>query len=161
MGFKINFDSEKVSSGFSIVKEGKYEATILTAEAKQLGGQWAINFDVEIRSDVKQEHQGAKVLYNTIFLTSSNSQYAEDTEKKRNSFLVACGYSGKQDLDLDQVVSEIIGKSVLVYVKHKEDRDGKVWPRVSFVAKSNTSPSQSAAQSDNGPIQVSESELPF
>ena len=67
MGFKINFDEEKVSTGFGLVEEGKYEVTIVTAEAKEWQGQYSIGFDVEIRSDVEQKHQGAKVLYNTLY----------------------------------------------------------------------------------------------
>ncbi len=157
MGFKINFDSQNVQTGFGLIEEGKYEATIVAAEAKEWQGQYSIGFDVEIRSDIEQKHQGAKVLYNTLYLTSSNAQYAEDTEKKRNSFLVACGYTGKQDLDLDAVVRDIIGKSVLVYVKHETDKNNKTWAKVKFVAPSNANP----AKPDTPPIQVGEQDLPF
>ena len=104
MGFKINFDSENVATGYGLVEEGKYEVTIVAAEAKEWQGQYSIGFDVEIRSDIEQKHQGAKILYNTLYLTSAIAEYAEDTEKKRNSFFVACGYTGKMDLDLDEVV---------------------------------------------------------
>lgn len=157
MGFKINFDSEKVSTGFGLVEEGKYEVTIIAAEAKEWQGQYSIGFDVEIRSDIEQKHQGAKILYNTLYLTSSIAEYAEDTEKKRNSFLVACGYTGKQDLDLGQVVRDIIGKSVLAYVKHEKDKNDKTWAKVKFVAPSNANP----AQPDTPPITVGDDDLPF
>lgn len=157
MGFKINFDSANVSTGFGLVEEGKYEVTIVAAEAKEWQGQYSIGFDVEIRSDIEQKHQGAKILYNTLYLTSAIADYAEDTEKKRNSFFVACGYTGKMDLDLDVVVREIIGKSVLAYVKHETDKNGKTWAKVKFVAPSSADP----AQPDGPPIQVGESDLPF
>ena len=157
MGFKINFDSENVSTVFGLVKEGKYEVTIVAAEAKEWQGQYSIGSDVEIRSDIEQEHQGAKILYNTLYLTSANPEYAEDTEKKRNSFFVACGYTGKMDLDLDVVVKEIIGKSVLAYVKHDTDKNGKTWAKVKFVAPSNATP----AQADAPPITVGDQDLPF
>ena len=157
MGFKINFDEENVSQGFGLVEEGKYEVTIVAAEAKEWQGQYSIGFDVEIRSDIEQKHQGAKVLYNALYLTSANAEYKEDTEKKRNSFLKACGYTGKQDLDLEQVVRDIIGKSVLAYVKHETDKNNKTWAKVKFVAPSSANP----AQADTPPIQVGDDELPF
>lgn len=165
MGFKLTFDDSNVSTGFEIVKEGKYEATIIQAELKEFSGQWSIGFDVEIRSDVQQDHQGAKILYNSLYLTSSNAEYAESTEKKRNAFLVACGYTGKKELDMEQVVKEIVGKNVYAYVKHQESKDGKVYPKVTFVAKSKVG-GESAVSEDpfankNGPIEVSEDDLPF
>lgn len=164
MSFKINFDEENVSTGeFQLVAEGKYEASIINAEAKEWQGQYSIGFDVEIRSDVNQKHQGAKVLYNTLYLSSANPKYAENTEKKRNSFLVACGYSGRQSLELDEVVKNIIGKNVLVYIKHVEDKNDKErkYPRVSFVAPSKVSKNEDPFANNNGPIEVSEDDLPF
>lgn len=159
MGFKINFDEENVSKGFELVAEGKYEATIINAKAEVFEGNPNIAFDVEIRSDVTQEHQGAKVLYNTLYLTSSVEEYKENTIKKRNSFLVACGYKGKADLDLDEVVRNIIGKPVLVYIKHKPSKkDPKQnFANVSFVAESKVNP----PVQDVPPIKVGESDLPF
>lgn len=159
MGFKINFDEENVSTGFELVEEGKYEVTIINAKAEEFQGNYNIGFDVEIRSDVDQKYQGAKILYNTIYLTSSNPEYKESTEKKRNSFLVACGYTGKQSLDLDEVVRNIIGKSVYAYVKHVQDKNdpNKKYPRVSFVAESKVNP-----PAPQGPtITVGEEDLPF
>lgn len=156
MGFKISFDEKNVSAGFGLVEEGKYEVTIVAAELKEWNGQYSIGFDVEIRSDVEQKHQGAKVLYNSIYLTSSNPQFAEDTERKRNAFFKACGYSGQQEIDVEQAVSEIIGKSVLAYVKH-DTRDGKTYAKVKFVAPSNVSP----ATQEKRPFEVSEDDIPF
>lgn len=159
MSFKINFDEENVSTGFELVEEGKYEVTIINAKAEQFQGNWNIGFDVEIRSDVTQNHQGAKILYNTLYLTSNNAEYAESTEKKRNSFLVACGYSGKQSLDLDDVVRNIIGKSVYAYVKHVDDKKdaSRKYARVSFVAESKVNPPQPTS----APIEVGSDDLPF
>ncbi|PFP72667.1 porphobilinogen deaminase, partial [Bacillus cereus] len=67
MSFKFKFDEENVSQGFGLVEEGKYEVTIIAAEAKEWQGQYSIGFDVEIRSDIEQKHQGAK--NNTLYLT--------------------------------------------------------------------------------------------
>ncbi|MGG0360365.1 DUF669 domain-containing protein [Bacillus tropicus] len=156
MSFKFKFDEENVSQGFGLVEEGKYEVTIIAAEAKEWQGQYSIGFDVEIRSDIEQKHQGAKILYNTLYLTSSNQDYKEDTEKKRNSFLKACGYTGKQELDLNAVVHEILGKTVLAYVKH-ETKNDKTFAKVKFVAPSNATPLQLSGP----PISVGDDDLPF
>ena len=157
MGFTINFDEENVSQGFGLVEEGKYEVTIINAEAKEWQGQYSIGFDVEIRSDIDQKHQGAKILYNTLYLTSSIEDYKEDTERKRNSFLKACGYTGKQNLDLEAVVRDIFGKSVLAYVKHETDKNNKTWAKVKFIAPSNENPPQPSSPL----ITISEDEIPF
>ncbi|SHM84148.1 Protein of unknown function [Bacillus sp. bc15] len=156
MSFKFKFDEENVSQGFGLVEEGKYEVTIIAAEAKEWQGQYSIGFDVEIRSDIEQKHQGAKILYNTLYLTSNIQDYKEDTEKKRNSFLKACGYTGKQELDLTAVVRDILGKTVLAYVKH-ETKNDKTFAKVKFVAPSNvTSPEPSGP-----PINLGDDDLPF
>ncbi|AMR06487.1 DUF669 domain-containing protein [Bacillus thuringiensis] len=156
MSFKFKFDEENVSQGFGLVEEGKYEVTMIAAEAKEWQGQYSIGFDVEIRSDIEQKHQGAKILYNTLYLTSSNPDYKEDTEKKRNSFLKACGYTGKQELDLNAVVHEILGKTVLAYVKH-ETKNDKTFAKVKFVAPSNVTPPQPSGP----PINLGDDDLPF
>lgn len=157
MSFKFDFDEENVSQGFGLVEEGKYEVTIITAEAKEWQGQYSIGFDVEIRSDILQKHQGAKILYNTLYLTSNIQEYKEDTEKKRNSFLKACGYKGKQNLDLNVVVREIVGKTVLAYVKHETNKDGKTFAKVKFVAPS----SVNQPQPSEPVVMVGDDELPF
>lgn len=156
MSFKFKFDEENVSQGFGLVEEGKYEVTILTAEENEWQGQYSIGFGVEIRSDIEQKHQGAKILYNTLYLTTNIEDYKEDTERKRNSFLKACGYTGKQELDLSVVVREIVGKTVLAYVKH-ETKNDKTFAKVKFVAPSNVTPPQLSGP----PINVGDDDLPF
>ncbi|PFP72614.1 porphobilinogen deaminase, partial [Bacillus cereus] len=89
-------------------------------------------------------------------LTSNIQDYKEDTEKKRNSFLKACGYTGKQELDLNVVVQEILGKTVLAYVKH-ETKNDKTFAKVKFVAPTNVNPPQPSGP----PISVGDDDLPF
>ncbi|HEY9569578.1 MAG TPA: DUF669 domain-containing protein, partial [Metalysinibacillus sp.] len=87
MGFKIVFDESKVSDGnFTLVAEGKYEATIINAEVKERQGNYSLGFDVEIRSDIEQKHQGASILYNTLYFTSDNPDWEENTRRKYLSF---------------------------------------------------------------------------
>lgn len=161
MSFKIKFNEEEASTGFQIVEEGKYEVTIVSAEAKEWQGSYSIGFGVEIRSDVQQKFQGSKILYNSIYLTSNNPDFEESTQKKLNAFLAACGYTGNMELDIDEVVVNIIGKSVLAYVKHRTNNDGKTFPYVSFVGKSKEQPAQQQASNNNGQVEISEDSLPF
>ncbi|MGQ7114786.1 DUF669 domain-containing protein, partial [Escherichia sp. TWPC-MK] len=59
----FQFDETNVNTGFELVAEGKYEAVIVNAEAgKTQAGKDKLSIDFEIRSDVTQHHQGAKVL---------------------------------------------------------------------------------------------------
>lgn len=159
MGFVIEFNEENTSKGFELVAEGKYEATIADAKVDVYDGNPNIGFDVLIRSDVNQPHQGALVQYNTLYLTSTVSEYKESTEQKRNSFLVACGYKGKQKLDLDEVVRNIVGKPVLVYIKHKPSKKdpNQKFANVSFVAESKVN----SPQPSGPPITVGSDDLPF
>lgn len=159
MSFVIDFNEEEVSKGFELVAEGKYEATIVNAKSEVFEGNPNIAFDVEIRSDVPQAHQGVKIQYNTLYLVSTVAEFEENTKNKRNSFLKACGYSGKQKLNLDEVVRNIIGKPVLVYVKHKASKKDpeQKFAHVTFVAESKVNPSAQEMPS----IQVGEKDLPF
>lgn len=162
MAFKINVNTENTGDkGFTIVAEGKYEATIVRAKLEEFGGNHNIGFDVEIRSDVQQQHAGAKVLYNTLYLTSNNPEYAESTQQKVNAFFAALGCQGGE-IDVEEELKKAIGKNIVAYVKH-ETKGDKVYPKVKFVGKSKDlelSPQQTQQQS-NGLIEVFEDELPF
>lgn len=157
MGFKISYGEDDVKSEFDLVAEGKYEVVIVGAEANEWQGNHSLKINVEIRSDVPQKHQGAKVLYSDFYMSPGKPEYEEDRKKKAGTFLAACGYPPNAQLDLDDVAKEIIGKAVLAYVKHKPDKEGKLWPKVTFVAPSSADkPTQ-----DTPPIQVGEDDLPF
>ena len=156
MGFKITFNEENaVSSEFELVKEGKYEATIISAELQEFNGEPNFSLGFEIRSDYKQDHQGAKILYNTVYLIGSG-EWAATTERKRDVFLKACGYRGKQELDLEKVEKEILNKNVLVTVKHK-DVKGKTYAKVTWIDASKLSP----ATVPDTKVNVGEDDLPF
>lgn len=156
MGFKITFNEENaVSSEFELVKEGKYEATIISAELQEFNGEPNFSLGFEIRSDIAQDHQGAKILYNTVYLIGSG-EWAASTERKRDVFLKACGYRGKQELDLEKVEKEILNKNVLVTVKHK-DVKGKTYAKVTWIDESKLNP----ATAPDTNINVGEDDLPF
>lgn len=157
MGFKISYDEKDVSQGYGLVEEGKYEVTIVEATANEWQGNYSIKFNVEIRSDIEQKHQGAKVMYSDIYMSPGKPEYEESRKQKMATFLNACGHPPGKEIDLEELAKDIIGKSVLAYVKHKEDKDGKPWPKVTFVAPSAADP----AQPDIPPIVVGDDDMPF
>lgn len=167
--FTFKFDGNNTGDNdFAPIPEGKYEVRIIKAESNEYMGNYSIKFDVEIRGDVEQACKGRNILYNTLYLSSSNPEYAEKTQQKVNAFLVACGFTGQQDLNLDQVVKQIVGKNVLGYVKQETANDGKVFPKVKFVATSqlNKAPQLQQTNSDpfsnpGQPINISDDSLPF
>lgn len=156
--FKL--DVNNVSSSFELVAEGKYEAVIINAEAgKTQAGKDKITVDFEIRSDVTQNHQGAKIQYNTFTFEH------EVAVKIVNSFLEACGFAnGHPFSSPEDMANQLINKNLKITVKHEEyDKrleDGTIEKRKSAKAKyynpSDVNPPQSAA-----PIQVGEQDLPF
>lgn len=166
MSFKFNFDSSNTGSNeFATIEPGKYELRITKAEANEWMGNWSIKYDVEIRGDVDQPFKGRNILFNTLYLSSSNPEYAEKTQQKVNAFLTACGFSGNQELDLDQVVRQIVGKNVLGYTKN-EEKNGKVYTKVVFVGTSQLQQAPPLQNNDpfsnvGKPINVNESDLPF
>lgn len=158
MGFKITFNEENAVSTDFEIKDGKYEATIISAELQEYNGEPNFSIGVEIRSDVQQAHQGVKVLYNTVYLIGSG-QWAESTERKRDVFLKACGYRGKQELDLEKVEKEILNKNVLVTIKSKPNKEGKVYPKVTWFDETKFPTASNASSASN--ISVGEDDLPF
>lgn len=163
MGFKISFKEEDAGQSFTIIEEGKYEATIVSAEANEWNDTYSIKFGVEIRSDVQQKHQGGKILFNDIYVSPGMAEYEENRIKKVAAFMKATGQNPNVEIDLNDLCRDVIGKNVLVYVKHKNDKEGKPWPRVTFVAPSAIAGTQVSNNGANnkGLVNVDESELPF
>ncbi|MCA1029270.1 DUF669 domain-containing protein [Cytobacillus kochii] len=112
----FKFDEENASTGFELVAEGKYEAVIQNAEAGETqGGKPKLSVDFEIRSDVPQNHQGAKVLYNTFTFEH------EISVKIVNSLLKACGFANNHAFDsAEDMAKQLINKNLKITVKHEE-----------------------------------------
>lgn len=157
MGFKIkSYNAEDAEPAFELVKKGKYEATVTSIETQEYNGNWNLSVGVEIRSDFKQEHQGAKILYNSIYLEPEKSNYPETTQRKLNAFLKAINYQGKpNDIDTDDVERQALNKNVLIDVGHFK-KDDKTYARVNWFSESKISP---ATPTTN--INVGEDDLPF
>ncbi|MDQ0268915.1 DUF669 domain-containing protein [Cytobacillus purgationiresistens] len=112
----FKFDEENASTGFELVAEGKYEAVIQNAEAGTTqGGKPKLQVDFEIRSDVPQKHQGAKILYNTFTFEH------EVAVKIVNSLLKSCGFAnGHPFKSADDMAKQLINKNLKITVKHEE-----------------------------------------
>ncbi|UAT29539.1 DUF669 domain-containing protein [Bacillus badius] len=155
----FKFDSENASTGYELVSEGKYEAVILNAEAgKTQGGKPKLTVDFEIRSDVPQNHQGAKIQYNTFTFEH------EVAVKIVNSLLKACGFpNGHPFNSPEDMAKQLINKNLKITVKHEEyekEIDGVKEKRKAAKAKyydvSDVTPVMQA-----GGIVIDESDIPF
>lgn len=155
----FKFDEDNASVAFELVAEGKYEAVIVNAEAgKTQAGKPKLSVDFEIRSDVPQNHQGAKVLYNTFTFEH------EVSVKIVNSLLKACGFANNHAFTSpDDMAKQLINKNLKITVKHEEyDKvvDGQKQKRTAAKAKyydvSDINPITS------GPaVNVGDDDLPF
>ncbi|HDR4573331.1 DUF669 domain-containing protein (plasmid) [Bacillus cytotoxicus] len=130
----FKFDEENASVGFELVEEGKYEAVIVNAVAgKTQNGKDKLTVDFEIRSDVPQKHQGAKVLYNMFTFEH------EVSVRIVNSLLKACGFANNHTFTSpDDMAKQLINKNLKITVKHEEyDKvvDGQKQKRTAAKAK--------------------------
>lgn len=130
----FKFDAENASTSFELVAEGKYEVTIINAEAglTQVGDD-KLTVDFEIRSDVPQNHQGAKVLYNMFTFKH------EVAVKIVNSFILACGFEHGHNFTSPQdMAQQLLGKNLKITVKHEQYEkvvDGQKQQRTAAKAK--------------------------
>ncbi|MBD7937170.1 DUF669 domain-containing protein [Cytobacillus sp. Sa5YUA1] len=155
----FKFDEENASAGFELVAEGKYEAVIQNAEAGTTqGGKPKLQIDFEIRSDVPQNHQGAKILYNTFTFEH------EVAVRIVNSLLKACGFpNGHPFKSADDMANQLINKNLKITVKHEEYEkvvDGEKQKRTAAKAKyydvSDVTPVMSP-----GAFTISDEDIPF
>lgn len=156
----FKFDETQASSNFELVEEGKYEATIINAVAGLTGTNKAkMTLDFEIRSDVPQNHQGAKVMYNTFTFEH------EVAQKIVNSLLKACGFAhGHNFKDAADMANQLIGKHLKITIKHetydKKMEDGSFEKRTAAKAKYYDKSDVSEPQIGT-PIEVGDDDLPF
>ena len=156
----FKFDESNASTGFELVAEGKYEAIIVNAEAgKTQAGKDKLSVDFEIRSDVPQNHQGAKVLYNTFTFEH------EVSVRIVNSLIKACGFpNGHPFSSAQDMANQLINKPLVITVKHEEyDKlvDGVKQKRTAAKAKYYDESNVNPPAGQGAPIIVGESDLPF
>lgn len=150
--FKMN-EVEEVK-GFSPIKKGEYEVTVVNAigDIAKSSGKPKLQVDFEIRSDVPQEHQGAKIQYNTF--TFENVTAAGIAK----SFLKSCGMPESYAPEsVEAMARDVIGKNLVIYVTQKKQDDGREFPKASSYKPSNASAPISTAP----PVIVGDDQLPF
>lgn len=156
----FKFDESNASAGFELVAEGKYEVVIVNAEAKKTqAGKPMLNVDFEIRSDVHQPHQGAKVLYNAFTFEH------EVSVRIVNSLIKACGFpDGHAFESPEDMAKQLINKNLKITVKHEEyDKvvDGQKQKRTAAKAKYYDPSDANPPQQQGAPITVGSDDLPF
>ena len=151
----FKFDSENVTvSEFKIVAEGKYEAVIVNAETKTSQvGKPMMNVDFEIRSDVEQAHQGAKILYNNFTFEH------EIAVKIVNSLIKACGFPHGTAFDSPEALATaLIGKHLEIVVKHEAAYND---PDKKYAKAKYYNESKVGAPAGSAPVTINDNDLPF
>lgn len=156
----FKFDESNASTAFELVAEGKYEAVIVNAEpGTTQAGKPKLSVDFEIRSDVPQNHQGAKILYNTFTFEH------EVSIKIVNSLIKACGFADGHPFNSpDDMAKQFINKNLKITVKHEEyDKvvDGVKQKRTAAKAKYYDTSDVNPPVQVGAPITVGEGDLPF
>ena len=155
----FKFDEENASTGFELVAEGKYEVVIVNAEAGLTQHKKPkLQVDFEIRSDVPQNHQGAKILYNTFTFEH------EVAVRIVNSLIKACGFPNGHPFESpEDMAKQLINKNLKITVKHEEyDKlvDGVKQKRTAAKAKyydvSDVNPVM-----ETGALNIGDDDLPF
>lgn len=139
--------------GFQLPKPGKYEAVIINAVAKKTqAGKDMMVVDFEIRSDVPQESQGAKVLYNNFTFEHPTAQGIV------KSLCKAAGFSDNHVFtSCEDMAKQLINKNLEIGVKHEKGNDGNIYAKSSYYNPSNVNPPAQTGQ----PINIGDDDLPF
>lgn len=139
--------------GFQLPKPGKYEAVIINAVAKKTqAGKDMLVADFEIRSDVPQESQGAKVLYNNFTFEHPTAQGIV------KSLCMAAGFANNYVFtSCEDMAKQLINKNLEIGVKHEKGNDGNMYAKASYYNPSNATPPAQAGQS----ITISDDDVPF
>lgn len=150
----FKMDEVEEVKGFQLPKPGKYEAVIINAVAQKTQAQKdMLVVDFEIRSDVPQESQGAKILYN-------NFTFEHPTARGiAKSLCVAAGYPPNHNFSsCEEMANGLINKNLEIGVKHEKDnKNGNTYAKSSYYNSSNVNPPAQAGP----PIQVGDDDLPF
>lgn len=157
----FKMDEVEEVKGFQLPKPGKYEAVIINAVAKKTqASKDMMVVDFEIRSDVPQDSQGAKVLYNNFTFEHPTSQGIV------KSLCKAAGVpENYQFSSCEEMANLLINRNLEIGVKHEEGNNGSMYAKASYYNPSNVdAPSQVGTdpfRPGGGPIEVTDDDLPF
>ena len=159
MGFRNDFKQADMGNG--IKPEGNYECIIVKAEERATkNGKLGLNISMVIRNDVEQSYQNGYIFHT---LWKRREPTAADMQVNGYGFgqVMALGKAaklpdGKDYPNLEAFLADLVGKPVLVTLKH-EDYNGQkqervhylnpsAFPEVHHVMKTTASPSAYAAQ---------------
>lgn len=147
--FKINH--EEAGQGFELIAPGDYEVTVINYEMKKANtGNNRITVDYEIRSDVPQNHQGQKILYDGFTITDS-AMWRLQAISKAAKFPDGLSFNSYKEW-----ADTLLNKNLVVTVGHRE-YNGNMYPDVKGFKES-----QVDAPMQSGPsVQVGDDDLPF
>lgn len=149
----FKMDEVEEVKGFQLPKPGKYEAVIINAVAKLTQSKKdMLVVDFEIRSDVPQESQGFKVLYN-------NFTFEHPTARGiAKSLCVAAGFPENHAFSsCEEMANGLINKNLEIGVKHEKGNDGNMYARTSYYNPSTANPPAQTGPS----ITISDDDIPF
>ncbi|OMC87436.1 hypothetical protein BK128_08395 [Viridibacillus sp. FSL H7-0596] len=146
MGFKINH--EDASNGFELIAQGDYEVTVINYETKKANsGNNCITVDYEIRSDVPQNHQGQKILYDNFTITD-NAMW------RLQSIAKAAGFPhGMEFKSYKEWADTLLNKNLVITVGHRE-WNGNKYPEVKGFK-------ESQIEAPNTKFEITEDDIPF
>lgn len=149
----FKMDEVEEVKGFQLPKPGKYEAVIINAVAKLTQAKKdMLVVDFEIRSDVPQESQGAKVLYNNFTFEHPTAQGIV------KSLCKAAGFSDKHVFtSCEDMAKQLINKNLEIGVKHEKGNDGNMYAKASYYNPSNVNPPTQVGPT----ITISDDDVPF
>lgn len=143
MGFKVNL-SEAAQGG--VKPEGYYECIIASIEGKTAkSGRSGLNFTYVIRNDVSSQKYGNACLFDTMWQKNDPSELDKQVEGYSFARLMGIGKAagltdGKDYADLTAYCKDLIGKCVLVELRHEsnpEYQNGAVQERVRSISRTN------------------------
>lgn len=147
--FKINH--EEAGTTFELIAKGDYEVTVINYEMKsETGKNPRITVDYEIRSDVPQNHQGQKILYDGFTITDK-AMWRLQAISKAAQFPNGVSFTSYKEW-----ADTLLNKNLVVTVGHRE-YNGNTYPEVKGFKESQVS--APVAQGD--PIVVGDKDLPF
>lgn len=149
----FKMDEVEEVKGFQLPKVGKYEVVIINAVADKTQAQKdKLVVDFEIRSDVPQESQGAKVLYNTFTFEHPTSRGIA------KSLCIAAGFPENHNFaSCQDMANGLINKNLEIGIKHEENDKGATYARSSYYNPSTANPPAQITP----PVTVGDDDLPF
>lgn len=127
MSFNFQVDHNKASEG-GIIPEGKYEVVVAKAfEDAAKSGTMFINLHLVVRNDIVGQPQQNRYIFGSIWQSKETYQYPSGM---LNAVAKALRIeNGKRYNSMEELLSDFVGKTCRVTVKH-EEYNGNINARV-------------------------------